>query len=964
VLEFWVLGPVRATDDGREIPLGGVKQRSLLALLLLHPGTVLSADRLIDELWGEAPPADATTALQAHVSRLRKALAPLEVIHTRAPGYVVQDAVVDADRFRALAAEGRHAEALALWSGRALDDVRYEPWAASHAEALDEERLAVLEARMEADLAAGRDVLAELQDLVREHPLREPTRGQLMLALYRAGRHAEALDAYTAYRKRLAAELGLEPGPELRRLQERILGHDPVLGGRRAPLARTRRRAPLALAAVAALAALGLGLALGGGDDRHATATGDGGALVELDARTGEPGDRFAVGTTPSAVALGEGAAWVVDADDQTVSRISDDVDTFAIGATPTGVAVGGGAVWVGAGAARPGGQVHGPVTTGLAQVDPGARTVRARVDLPAGRTDAHVSEQAVAVSSDAVWAIAPDGRLLRIAGEARTPVRGPRALAVAAAGEDIWVLGGGGEVGRVDESTRRIADPVKITASALGGLAAGEGSAWVAAPADGTLWRIDAGTPPSTRTIDVGVGATGVAVGAGAVWVTNPLEGTVVRVDPATNRVTQRVRLGGTPRGVAAAGDRVVVAVTGDAPAAASVAGGLPRGTCGPLLTAGDGEPERLIVSDLPLQGGLRLSTQQMVQAIELVLREHGFRAGRFRLGYQSCDDSIARTGLFDEAKCAANARLYARAEAVVGVVGQVNSPCTAAALPVANRAGLAMVSPLSSAVPLTRGSPAELGRLYPTGRRTFARVFGADDHQSQALAALAHDLGAERVATIDDGTAEYGSALARVFERSATARGLDVVATERWRPGARGYAGVAARVARRRPQAVMVSGLLDNGGPAVVKALRAALGPDVALLLVDGLTPTDLLVDEAGEAARGAYLSYNGLTPDQFGPAGRRFAAKLGATLPGAEIEPGALYAAAATEVLLDAIARSDGTRASVAGVLHETRLDTVVGRLSFTAAGDPVGSPVTIVRLRPGARDDAVFDRLVRP
>jgi branched-chain amino acid transport system substrate-binding protein len=356
------------------------------------------------------------------------------------------------------------------------------------------------------------------------------------------------------------------------------------------------------------------------------------------------------------------------------------------------------------------------------------------------------------------------------------------------------------------------------------------------------------------------------------------------------------------------------------------------------------------------------------MVQATELVLREHRFRAGRWRLGFQSCDDSIARTGLFDQAKCAANARLYARAPAVLGVIGYVNSPCAAAALPVANRAGLAIVSALSSAIPLTRGSPAELARLYPTQRRTFARVFGADDHQAQALAALAHDLGRRRVATVDDGDPEYGTVLARAFQREATARGLDVVAARHWRPGALHLRVVARHIARTRPQAVMVSGLLDNGGADMIRALRAELGDDVALLLVDGLTPTDQLVRSAGRGASGAYLSLNGLTANDLGPAGRRFADRLRATLPGADVEPSALYAAAATEVLLHAIARSDGTRASVVAALRATRLDTVVGRLSFTRAGDPVGSPVTILRLRPGAHagafDDAVFDRLVSP
>ncbi|MEA2127093.1 MAG: hypothetical protein QOI80_3875, partial [Solirubrobacteraceae bacterium] len=789
------MGPLRATVGGREIPLGGTRQRAVLALLLLEAGTVVPADRLIDALWGDAPPADAATALQAHVSRLRKALAPHEdVIRTRAPGYVVEPDELDLRRCETLLAEGRPRDALALFRGEPLADLRGERWAPPHVARLEELYLEALEARTDADLADGKVSLAELTGLVHEHPLREKLRAQHMLALYRAGRQSEALDAFGAFRARLDGELGLEPGPELRELQERILRQDPALAGpRRARPQRRRRPTPLALAsAVLLLAAAATAAILITREDEVAPV--GGGVLVELDPRTGAPIDRIRVGTTPASVALGEGAAWVVDADGQTVSRVAADGDvaTFATGSTPTAVAAGAGSVWIGSGESRPTGQTAGPVMTALTRVDPGSRTVRGRVTLPTGRSFADVGEDAIAIGSDALWAVAPDGTVIRVAGDATTPIRGIRARAVSAAGDDVWVLGEHGEVGRVDPVTGRIADRVKLPASGVAGLAAGDGTAWVTAPADGTLWRIDAGTPPASRTIDIGVGATGVAVGAGAVWVANPLAGTIVRVDPDANRVTKTIRLGGTPRDIAAASDRVVVSVTGDAPAAAAADGGLPRAACGPLLTADGARPDRIIVSDLPLQGGVRLSAQQMVQAAELVLREHHFRAGRWKLGFQSCDDSVARTGFFDEAKCAANARLYVANPAVIGVVGQLNSPCTAAALPIANRADLAVVGSLTSAIFLTRGSPAELRRLYPTGRRTFVRVFGADDNQTAALASVAADLGARRVAVIDDGDPEYGVVLARAFAAAAARRNLQVVATAHWRPGSTQLRGV----------------------------------------------------------------------------------------------------------------------------------------------------------------------------
>ena len=164
------------------------------------------------------------------------------------------------------------------------------------------------------------------------------------------------------------------------------------------------------------------------------------------------------------------------------------------------------------------------------------------------------------------------------------------------------------------------------------------------------------------------------------------------------------------------------------------------------PPSTGGAGRPQRLIVTDLPLQGGVRLSAQQMAQAAAFVLAGRGFRAGELRVGIQSCDDSVARTGLFDPAKCDANARAYARDRRVIGVVGTLNSPCSVAALPELGRAKggpLAMVSPVNSYVGLTRpapGAPAgELESLYPSGRRHFTRVYPADDYQAVALAALA---------------------------------------------------------------------------------------------------------------------------------------------------------------------------------------------------------------------------------
>ena len=203
-----------------------------------------------------------------------------------------------------------------------------------------------------------------------------------------------------------------------------------------------------------------------------------------------------------------------------------------------------------------------------------------------------------------------------------------------------------------------------------------------------------------------------------------------------------------------------------------------LPPTACEPVV-AGKGESDLLVVSDLPLQGGIRITATQMAQAIAFTLREREFRAGRFRVAYQSCDDSIARTGLYDEAKCAANARAYADNADVVGIIGTLNSPCALAAVPVLNTAeggALGMVSPLNSFVGLTRegvGVPPSLpSSLYPTGERNYLRVYPTDDLQGAALALRAKDLGAKRVFVLDDGEPGYGEPMAARFRdrRSAT--------------------------------------------------------------------------------------------------------------------------------------------------------------------------------------------------
>jgi DNA-binding SARP family transcriptional activator len=242
-VEFRILGPLEVVEQGRSLALGGARQRALLALLLTRANQVVSTDRLIDELWGERAPKAAANALQYHVSRLRKLLASSEAIVTREPGYLIRVGSNELDmlRFERLVEEGQRSspeaaakllrEALALWRGPALADLAHESFAQSEILRLEELRLVALEGRIDADLALGRaaELVAELEALAGEHPLRERLRAQLMLALYRSGRQAEALQVYRQTRRLLVEELGIEPSPALQELERAILDQDPEL---------------------------------------------------------------------------------------------------------------------------------------------------------------------------------------------------------------------------------------------------------------------------------------------------------------------------------------------------------------------------------------------------------------------------------------------------------------------------------------------------------------------------------------------------------------------------------------------------------------------------------------------------------------------------------------------------------------------------------------------------------------
>jgi DNA-binding SARP family transcriptional activator len=273
-MDFRILGPLEVCDAaGRAIILRGQKERALLATLLLQANRVLATERLVDQLWGDDPPRLARKSLQVRMSSLRRSLG--DALVTRAPGYLVRVRAgeLDLHRFEQLAADARAAldqdrcetaacllrEALDLWRGAPLADVQQESFLGPAVARLEELRLAAIELRIEADLACGREaeVVADLEPLVAEYPYRERFHGQLMLALYRADRQADALDAYRRARTKLVDELGIEPAPSLQALEQAILRHDRSLES------VTRRPAPDRAILVAALDGADLEVLLG-----------------------------------------------------------------------------------------------------------------------------------------------------------------------------------------------------------------------------------------------------------------------------------------------------------------------------------------------------------------------------------------------------------------------------------------------------------------------------------------------------------------------------------------------------------------------------------------------------------------------------------------------------------------------------------------------------------------------------
>jgi YVTN family beta-propeller protein len=615
------------------VPLGGPRQRAVLALLLLEANQVVSMDRLAEDIWGGDPPAGWATTVQTYVFHLRRALEPDRargadggVLVTRGHGYLlsVNREQLDAARFqdgftagRAALDAGRYAEAaemlrqaLALWRSDVLADLTDYTFIRPEAARLDELRLAALEARIDADLALGRHdtVAGELEHLAAGHPLRERLHGQLMLALYRCGRQAEALAVYRRARDLLAAELGIDPGEALQHLHQAVLAHDPALDWNQHRetvaddhLAHAHSRAPGrgAEGRDSRPAAASRMLGWGSGPVRRVLVAGlalavtaaaivavtrpwagvppglPGNTVGLIDAGGGRVGAAVSVGS-PAGLAYGDGSIWAVDGTEGAVSRINPVthavIEQIPVGSAPTAVTVTGDDVWV--------------TNSGDGTVS----RINAAADRIVGTTSVGNVPVAIASGPSGVW-VANEGddtvnRINPATGEVteKSQVGGhPDGIAV---GPDaVWVANGeDGTVTRIDPATGQPGGPVSV-GSGPAGIAITPAAVWIANSLDLTVSKIDPATDSVTETIGVGDGPSGIVAARGALWVSDEFNATLDRIDLRSGQVTRSVFVGSSPQGLAATPSGVWVAARPFA--AASHRGGT-------LTVASDGLPER----------------------------------------------------------------------------------------------------------------------------------------------------------------------------------------------------------------------------------------------------------------------------------------------------------------------------------------------------------------------------------
>jgi ABC-type branched-subunit amino acid transport system substrate-binding protein/predicted Ser/Thr protein kinase len=708
--------------------------------------------------------------------------------------------------------------------------------------------------------------------------------------------------------------------------------------------------------------------ALGGGEDEEPAPQRNG--VAAIDGGGTQLASFTQTVSPPSSIAVGEGAVWVLGLEDSILSRIDPEtkkvVKRFRLRHAPTDIAAGAGAVWV-KGDGR------------LARIDPDTGKATRTVKLPETVENGDLPFQnwgfpQVAVGAGAVWAINGDRTVSRI-----DPLSGRRvarivvdAATIAAGREGVWFISADDTraVTRIDPSTNRVGRRIPVSAQNLSAVAVGAGHVWATAAGDGVVWQIDPGSPPVARDIEVGVGTRFLSFGAGAIWTANYIDGTVSRIDVKTREVeSSSVR---AVQSLAAGEGSAWVSS-----AAATSAYGLPQ-TCGEVLS-GPGKPDVLIASDLPLRAGeTGPAPRAMADAIENVLERHDFRAGRFSVGYRSCDDSNAQTGFFDQRICASNANAYADARKLVAVIGTYNSDCAEIEVPILNSAPgpLAMISPANTGPGLTRrgferppwGYKGQPGIYYPTGTRNFVRLPPLDGDQGPAYALLAKQLGLRSVYVLD-GSELHRGILIRPFRYAARKLGIRVAGATVVEQEAKDYDGLAQQIARSGAQGVVLGVDPDPARP-IIRAIRARLGARFPIMASNYFVYVRDVLKFIGPAARGIYVATTDVTRGQLKPtpAAKRFLEDFGEDGTGGPI----LESAQATELVLRAIARSDGTRDSVLEKLKASRVkDGILGSFHFDRNGDLTPAKMPILRITgstppssrlPKSMQGAVVDRLV--
>jgi len=577
-MHFRLLGLLEVTgDDGRTVEIVRGHESGLLALLLLHANEALSPERIVDELWAGAAPENARKSVHIYVSRLRKALG-WERIETTPAGYRLRVAAdeLDVSDFETLATEGCEAlargapeeaetvfdRALALWRVVPLADFRFEAFAQSEARRLEELHDSVVADRVDARIACGRAqlVLGELEELIERSPHWERPRAQQMRALYLTGRQADALEVYRRTRTLLHDELGVEPGPELQRLERQILNQDPELGEPAPPPRPLLRRRRFQLAAVASVlfvaAAISAAVALSRNGAPSATrpnVTNPSDAISTIDPRTNHVVSTTAVGRYPERIVYDRNAVWVLNTQDQTISRIDPRTDvvvhTFAPGSIPTDLTVFANALWVAT-----------PLANRVLRLDESTDEVLARIVAP--------KPLFLASNRGRLWVVGKNLMMIDPATGKESVVFDPHIPdprpanpgATVALGRWVFFDGAGVGISRIDTATHTAKIKRLNQFRDTSRMIAVNGSLWLTASQGDEVMQIDPSRLKVTKKITAGSRPIGVAFGAGSLWVANSGDGTVMRIDPASGRILATIRVGGTPYDMTFAHGRIWV--------------------------------------------------------------------------------------------------------------------------------------------------------------------------------------------------------------------------------------------------------------------------------------------------------------------------------------------------------------------------------------------------------------------